>query len=225
MFFPLVFLSLVCPQESVYTPSPPFNATLQCNGLSTIATASFFFLFCVLFFFSFVFCIFFLFVLCLLRPRVPTCQLHMDTMGKFSNKTIKRHMFSYEKMEKLPHFSEDFRFRQQGIDKVGCRSDLFFFANHHRRRGRPNRRRPLVLRWPKCTDCRAPFPPLLALHSLLCFSFSLSLSLSVSAFCVVSVRCGQVTGKGVVRYVDVNPRPLAPLAKTLAKAKVKKKTI
>jgi len=44
----------------------------------------------------------------------------MDMMGKFSNKTLKRHLMSYERMEKLPHFSEDFRFRQQGIDKVSA---------------------------------------------------------------------------------------------------------
>jgi len=75
-------------------------------------------LFVLRFFSCYECCLYFLFA-SFLHPRLCSfSQLHMDMMGKFSNKTLKRHLMSYERMEKLPHFSEDFRFRQQGIDKV-----------------------------------------------------------------------------------------------------------
>ena len=52
------------------------------------------------------------------RDNNHMIALVMDMKGRFSNKQIKRHILSYGQMEKLPHFSDDLRFRQQGIDKV-----------------------------------------------------------------------------------------------------------
>lgn len=52
------------------------------------------------------------------RDNNQMLNLHMQMKGRFANKTIKRHIASYDLLERLPHFTEDFRFRQIGIDKV-----------------------------------------------------------------------------------------------------------
>jgi len=54
------------------------------------------------------------------RDNNHMLALQMDMKGRFSNKTLKRHLLSYGNMERQGHFSGegDFRFRQVGIDKV-----------------------------------------------------------------------------------------------------------
>jgi len=42
----------------------------------------------------------------------------MDMKGRFANKTLKKHMVAYDLLERLPHFTENFRFRQIAVDKV-----------------------------------------------------------------------------------------------------------
>lgn len=43
----------------------------------------------------------------------------MDCLGPFSNKMLRRHFLSYQKLQLQPHFDpEDYRFKHQTFDKV-----------------------------------------------------------------------------------------------------------
>ena len=43
----------------------------------------------------------------------------MDCMGPFSNKMLRRHFLSYQRLQLQPHFDpEDYRFKQHAFDKV-----------------------------------------------------------------------------------------------------------
>lgn len=45
-------------------------------------------------------------------------QAWQDLKGRFPNRMIKRHIISYSELERVPHFEDDFKFRQQTTDKV-----------------------------------------------------------------------------------------------------------
>mmetsp|Transcript_13179 Transcript_13179/g.30894 ORF Transcript_13179/g.30894 Transcript_13179/m.30894 type:complete len:133 (+) Transcript_13179:16-414(+) len=45
-------------------------------------------------------------------------NLWQDVKGRFPNRMIKRHILSYNELEKVPHFEENFQFRQHTTDKV-----------------------------------------------------------------------------------------------------------